>query len=52
MKEPLRKDDPVYYKMMLKRMIDMAKSNGLEVYHKDSKVYFKADNGECVGVEV
>lgn len=52
----LRKDDPLYYKETMKKLIREAEENGLNVYYKESHtgtmVYFKNDIGECAGVYV
>ena len=50
----LRKDDPVYYKVMLQRLLKQAKNNNLELSlgnrNDKSTLYFTADTGESAGV--
>jgi hypothetical protein len=50
----LRKDDPIYYRDKLKKLIEQAKDEGLKVSgeHLDNgvRIYFKASNGDTAGV--
>lgn len=50
----LRKDDPVYYKAEITKLIKQALENELEVIVKHNtdgiSIYFKAENGECAAV--
>lgn len=52
----LRKDDPVYYKDKITKLIKQALKENLKVKVKvlenGVKIYFKADNGEIAGVKL
>lgn len=50
----LRHDDPVYYKCAIQELLEEAKENGISISLGEdvggqTKLYFKADNGECAG---
>ncbi len=55
-KNKLRKDDPVYYKVMLNDLFKQALNEGLTVQAQHLKngvkIYFKASNGDISGVNL
>jgi hypothetical protein len=52
----IQKDDPIYYKIQLNKLINQAKSNGLKVWGEDLRkevfMYFEAGNGDIAGVGI
>lgn len=53
----LRKDDPIFYKIAISKLLKQAKENGLKISigetpGKSITLYFEADNGDCVGVRL
>lgn len=48
----LRKDDPVYYKVQLKKLLQQAVDNGLEVQIKENEVSFANNIGEKACVQI
>lgn len=48
----LSKNDPVYYKVQLSKLVKQAEKNGLEVYLQENHVCFRNDIGEttCVAI--
>ncbi|MBW6408999.1 hypothetical protein [Clostridium weizhouense] len=52
----LRKDDPVYYKLKMNKLIQDALNNGLKVGAKHLEngvsVYFEATNGDICGINL
>lgn len=52
----LRKDDPVYYKLRLKKLIKQALEQGvsLQIVHLNdgARVSFVANNGDVAGVDL
>lgn len=48
----LRRDDPLYYKIAMRGLIQEATENNIKVFYKGDMIYFKSDIGECVGVNV
>jgi len=54
MRMKFSKDDPIYYKVKLKELIQQALDQGLKVYGEDLgnsvQAYFVANNGNTAGV--
>ena len=48
----LRHDDPLYYKIAMRGLMEEAAENRIKVYTKDNMIYFKSDIGECTGVSI
>lgn len=53
----LTKDDPLYYKTRLNKLINQARNNGLELsisYNSisDIRINFEADNGDIASVHL
>lgn len=50
----LRKDDPVYYKVQLQKLLKQAVDNGLSVEIKENEISFTNDIGEktCIRIPV
>ncbi|KGN00841.1 hypothetical protein IRP63_16325 [Clostridium phage CWou-2020a] len=52
----LRKDDPVYYKLKLRELIEQAKNEGLRIQSKyiesGARINFIAKNGDVAGVDL
>jgi len=57
----LQKDDPVYYKVEMNRLIKQARANGLKIDYRASgkhygtdeiKIHFEADNGDIASATV
>ncbi len=51
-----RKDDPMYYRDKIKKILEQALEEGLKVEVKHlnngAQLLFKADNGDVVGVDL
>jgi len=51
-----RKDDPMYYRDKIKKILEQALKEGLKVELKylnnGAQLLFKADNGDVVGVDL
>lgn len=52
----LRKDDPIYYRNMVRDLIKQALEEGLkiegEMIEGGVRIYFEADNGDIAGVDL
>lgn len=50
----LRKDDPVYYKVQLQKLLKQTVDNGLSVEIKENEISFTNDIGEktCIRIPV
>jgi hypothetical protein len=48
----LSKDDVVYYKLKLKKLIEQAKKHDIDIELKESEVLFVSNIGERAGVRI